>query len=116
MPAQNLNRSRMLHLPRRFRTRLVEIDAMQFHGSSNSGKDIVNWVFLSGGVASWTEATPAFESDDGLQGCPAEPSRLTVCCVEVAPGSWVLRDEDSDDDQWNVMDDAQFYERYQSWP
>ncbi|KQU48063.1 hypothetical protein ASG84_26655 [Rhodococcus sp. Leaf278] len=112
MPAQNLNHSRMRHLPRRFRTRRVDLDAMQFYGTSTSGKDIVNWVFLSGGVASWTEATPAFESDDGLKGCAAQPCRLTVCHVEVVPGSWVLLV----DGEWTVMDDAQFQERYQSWP
>ncbi|OZD74883.1 hypothetical protein CH273_25675 [Rhodococcus sp. 05-339-2] len=83
---------------------------MQFDGSSARGRDIVSWVFLRGGIASWTEARPAFVSDDGLQGCPAQPAILVVGGVVVEPGSWVL------DDKWTVMDDAQFHERFQSWP
>lgn len=109
MPAQDLNRSRMHHLPRRFRTRCLDVDAMEFDGSSASGQDIVSWVFLRGGVASWTEPRPAFTSDDGLQGCPAQPGILVVCGVVVEPGYWVL------DDKWTVMDDAQLRERFQEW-
>ncbi|OZE90228.1 hypothetical protein CH302_27660 [Rhodococcus sp. 15-2388-1-1a] len=82
---------------------------MEFDGSSASGQDIVSWVFLRGGVASWTEPRPAFTSDDGLQGCPAQPGILVVCGVVVEPGYWVL------DDKWTVMDDAQLRERFQEW-
>ncbi|OZF23956.1 hypothetical protein CH296_28340 [Rhodococcus sp. 14-2496-1d] len=83
---------------------------MQFDGSSASGQDIVSWVFLRGGVASWTESMPARNPDSDGKSCPALPSRLTVCGVVVEPGFWVL------DDKWTVMADAQLRERFQEWP
>lgn len=90
-----------------------------FYGTSESGREIVDWVFGLDGEAFWTEATPAI--DHGNQGCPASPSELRVRTrtpdgdvldESVENRSWVVLTEDG----WRVLDDNSFIERYVETP
>lgn len=109
--------------PTRFTARYCTVAAKPFYGTSESGREIVEWVFGLGGEARWTEAQPAIDNGPGEDGCPASPSELRVRTrtpdgdildVRVEKKSWVVHLDDNDG--WRVLDDNSFIERYIETP
>lgn len=107
--------------PTRFTARFSTVEAKPFYGTSESGREIVQWVFGLGGEASWTEATPAIDNGPGEDGCPASPAELhvrtrtpdgNIRVERVEKRSWIVLSEDG----WAVFDDNSFIERYIETP
>ena len=74
----------------------VEIEAIQFTGGAGNAGSIINWILTEGNfAASWNEAYPAWESEDGTMGHAAAPEQIKIGTLEgtmcASVGDWVIK-------------------------
>ncbi|UAK38382.1 hypothetical protein K8O93_00855 [Gordonia bronchialis] len=84
--------------PKTFRKRPVEVEAMQWDGTPEGARAIIDWVLSNDGVARWDEPHDEIrhELPDGtVQGCPASPGGLFIRTPEgevtASSGSWIVQ-------------------------
>jgi hypothetical protein len=78
------------------RSKVVEIQAMQFIGGAENATPVIDWILNEGGSATWTDAYEAWESEDGTEGYPAQESeairvKTLEGIMDAKPGSWIFR-------------------------
>jgi hypothetical protein len=79
----------------RFQKRPLVIEAVQWPGGAETASPIIDWILANGGIATWNEEYPAWESDDGTLGHGAAPEQILVLTLEgpvsASIGDWIIR-------------------------
>lgn len=82
-------------LAKEYRSKIVNIEAIQFTGGPANGMDIVAWVQAHGGNATWRNEMDPWTSEDGKEGHDGFPESLTIQTsqgfMETSPGDWIIR-------------------------
>ena len=101
-------------IPKRFKTKPVEIEAIQFVGGPANGMDIVAWIGANGGKATWRNSAAPWTSEDGTAGHSGWPESLTIETLEghmQAPeGWWIIRGTEG---EFYPCADAPFHKKYE---
>lgn len=103
-----------LIVPRKFQSKVVDIETIQFTGGVALGMDIARWVEAHGGNATWRNAAEPWRSPDGPEGHDGWPESLAIRepsgWAEAPVGSWIIRGTEN---EFYHITDAAFQHKYE---
>ncbi len=82
--------------PMKFRRRPLGVTAAWYMGGEGSGLEVAQWVRRNNGTATFFAHVPAWTSESGSEGYPAQSERIAMETIDgfayAEPGSWIAKD------------------------